>query len=81
MFKRLLPGVLLLMPWTALSSAAEEPRPQGPLGPEALAFLKTYCLKCHAGKKPKGKLDLMQFQTPEHRHRVQAVEQGPHADP
>ncbi len=34
-----------------------------PLGVEVTSFLTTYCLECHQGEKPKGKLDLEQFQT------------------
>ena len=39
---------------------AEEP---GPLPNEISSFFAAYCLKCHQGHKPKGKLDLGQFQT------------------
>ena len=36
----------------------------GPLLPaEAREFLATHCLKCHQGDKPKGKLNLAQFQS------------------
>jgi hypothetical protein len=42
------------------ASGAEQPLDQ-----EAAAFLKTHCVKCHEGEKPKGKLDLAQFQTQE----------------
>lgn len=33
------------------------------LGAEVTTFLKTYCLRCHQGETPKGKLDLAQLQT------------------
>jgi hypothetical protein len=62
MSKRLLPVVVLVLPWTAVPSAAEEPGAPGALAPEAQAFLTTYCLKCHQGDKPKAKLDLTRFQ-------------------
>ena len=53
-------STLLLLAIAARVTGAAEPRP---LPGEALEFLSTHCLKCHQGEKPKGKLDLTQFQT------------------
>src|SRR3954447_20950457 len=55
----------LLIAW-ALSSpipalAADET--EKPLPAETASFLKTHCVRCHQGERPKGKLDLTQFQS------------------
>lgn len=52
-------ALALALPERARAGAATQ------LGGEAAGFLKTYCMKCHQGEAPKGKLDLAQFQTAE----------------
>src|SRR5262245_48450028 len=55
-------AVLLTM---ALLTVTADGAQDGPLAGEAQEFLKTYCVQCHRGEKPKGKLDLTQFQMSE----------------
>src|SRR5436190_13487567 len=51
---RSLLALLLVTPWTATLSVAGEPRADG----DAESFLKSYCLKCHQGEKPKAGVNL-----------------------
>ena len=48
-----------------LSACCPLPAACSPLPDDAQTFLNTYCLKCHQGEKPKGKLDLSGFRTAE----------------
>src|SRR5688572_11744311 len=51
---RLCVSVLLI-----LSLAAQGPAAQGPsFTREVAPLLRTHCLKCHSGKRPRGELDL-----------------------
>jgi hypothetical protein len=70
MFKRPLLPVMLLIPWLAATSPevrADDAATAKPaaLSEEASTFLKAYCIRCHQGETPKGKLDLTKFQTRE----------------
>jgi hypothetical protein len=59
----LLAAAALLIGADAIATASELPEPAREPGFDALVqpFLKTYCLGCHGGEKPKGKLDLSGF--------------------
>jgi hypothetical protein len=68
MSRRLLISLMLAAAWSASAlpqlRADENPATKpAALSDETSTFLKTYCLRCHQGKTPKGKLDLTQFQT------------------
>jgi hypothetical protein len=66
--KRAIPAWILVLASSGIVAAAEEPRAEEPsAGPslpaEAVAFLDTFCVTCHQGERPEGKLDLTQFRT------------------
>jgi len=48
----------LAKPAVGADEAAEQSLPA-----ETQQFLKTHCIRCHQGERPKGKLDLAQYQT------------------
>jgi hypothetical protein len=70
MSKNLLLPAMLLIPWLATTPLEVRANDDAAAKPTALSdevstFLKAYCLRCHQGESPKGKLDLTQFQTRE----------------
>src|SRR5262245_25622725 len=48
---------------TACITAQAEEAELRPLTAETIEFFQSHCLRCHKGKRAKGKLDLTQFQT------------------
>lgn len=61
-------AALLVCPCLTALTGGQQPRnevPPAELAVEAVGFLKQHCVRCHQGEKPKGKLDLRQFQTVE----------------
>jgi uncharacterized protein DUF1592/uncharacterized protein DUF1588/uncharacterized protein DUF1585/uncharacterized protein DUF1587/uncharacterized protein DUF1595/cytochrome c len=57
---------ILLLGWTVVLAPqclGAEPNGAQELPAETSEFLKAHCVRCHQGERPKGKLDLMQFQT------------------
>src|SRR5262245_24325165 len=61
--KRLLLSIFFFA-WTPLASIAPsmaDETPDQALAADTAEFLKAHCIRCHQGERPKGKLDLNQF--------------------